>query len=618
MAALAQTPQSSTTALPALDGALKDGPSNAAVASQDPLRIVTTVATQLESALSTGDFDAAVQLFDDEGYWKDQIALHWDFKTVQGHAKIGSFLGDNGARARTLNNIQVEKPSAQFTAGIKGEQLVMAFFTFDTDVGKGRGVFRLRKSKNGSWRIFALYTTLQEIRGHEPKLGERRALGVEHGQHVGRKSWKDRRAEEKEYIDRSPEVLIVGAGQAGLSASARLKHLGVDALMIDANKRVGDNWRKRYDFLVLHDPIWYDHLPLLKFPPSHPVYTPKDKLADWFEFYASTLELNHWMETTIVKDSVAYDEAKKQWTVTVRRNTPDGVQERTLHPDHIIMATGHSGEPNMPAFKGADDFKGRLVHSSQHGSGAEFKGKKAIVIGCCNSGHDIAQDFYEQGADVTIVQRSSTYVMSSDSITEILFKGLYCEDGPPTEDADLMFVSTPNPVHQELHKEITAKIADFDKDLLSGLSNAGFKLDMGFDGSGFLMKYYRRGGGYYLDVGASKLIMDGKIKIKQGQEIDHLEPDGVVFADGHKLEADVIVCATGYQNMRTTARKIFGDKVADRLKLAWGLDDDEELSAMYRFSGHPRFYYMGGNLAHCRSYSLPLALQIQAQQLGMY
>ncbi|KAN0061774.1 hypothetical protein ACQY0O_005767 [Thecaphora frezii] len=614
MAALAQT-SPHTTSLPALDGGFKEAASPAPI--QDPLKVVTQMAYQLESALAAGDFDAAVQQFDDEGYWKDQIALHWDFKTVQGHAKIRSFLDDNAGRARTLKNIQIEKESAQLTAGIKKEQLVIAFFGFETEVGKGRGVFRLRKAKgSGLWKIFALYTTLTEIRGHEPTLGERRALGVDHGQHVGRKSWKARRAEEIEYYDRSPEVLIVGAGQAGLSVSARLKYLGIDALLIDTNSRIGDNWRKRYDFLVLHDPVWYDHLPLLKFPPSHPVYQPKDKLADWLEFYASTLELNHWMETSIVENSVVYDEAKKQWTVKVHRGPKS--EERTLHPDHIIMATGHSGEPNMPTFPDSDKFKGRIVHSSRHGSGAEFHGKKAIVIGCCNSGHDIAQDFYEQGANVTIVQRSSTYVMSSNSITEILFKGLYSEDGPPTEDADLLFVSTPNPVHHEQHKEITAKIAEFDKDLLAGLRKAGFNLDMGYDGSGFLMKYYRRGGGYYLDVGASKLIMDGKIKIKQGQEIDRFEEDGVVFADGHKLKADVVVCATGYQNMRTTAAKIFGKKVADRLKPAWGLDEDEELSAMYRNSGHPRFYYMGGNLAHCRSYSLPLALQIQAQQLGLY
>ena len=645
MAAVTQSGQA--TAIPGLDGNLKSaGP---APTAQDPLSLTTRMAAQLESALASGDLEAATQLFDEEGYWKDQIGLHWNFKTVQGHAALLSFLKQNRQRAVTLSNLQIEKESAQMVGGIGNDKLALAFFQFQTDLGSGRGVFRLREDKKGVWKvsqmstlsshfsvmyaqscrsvtdanslhaatqIYALYTTLQELKGHPARMGAHRPQGVDHGQHVGRISWRKKREQEIEYKDRSPEVLIVGAGQAGLSISARLKMLGVDALMIDANDRIGDNWRKRYEFLVLHDPVWYDSLPILPFPSCHPVFTPKDKLADWFEFYASALELNNWMSTTIVPGSVNYDEAKKQWTVKVRRGKNG--EERTLHPDHIVMATGHSGEPNIPKFPGAESFKGKIVHSSQHTTGGEFKGKKAIVVGCCNSGHDIAHDFYEQGADITIVQRSSTYVMSSDSINDILFKGLYCEGGPKTDDADLLFVSTPNAVHHEMHKAITAEIAEYDKELLDGLSKTNFKLDMGIEGSGFLMKYYRRGGGYYLDVGASQLIIDGKIKVKQGQQIDHFEPDGIVFADGDKRQADIVVLATGYLNMKTTARKIFGDKVADRLNDAWGVDQDGELGAMYRDSGHPRFYYMGGNLAHCRSYSLPLAIQIKAQQLGLY
>ena len=83
------------------------------------------------------------------------------------------------------------------------------------------------------------------------------------------------------------------------------------------------------------------------------------------------------------------------------------------------------------------------------------------------------------------------------------------------------------------------------------------------------MKYFQRGGGYYIDVGASQLIADGKIKIKQGQEITEVKPNGLLFADGSELPADEIVFATGYQNMRGTARKIFGDELADRVKVSF-------------------------------------------------
>jgi cation diffusion facilitator CzcD-associated flavoprotein CzcO len=176
--------------------------------------------------------------------------------------------------------------------------------------------------------------------------------------------------------------------------------------------------------IVLHDPVQYDHMPYLSFPANWPKFTPKDKLGDWFEFYASALELNVWTESEISASS--YDEKAKCWNVTISR--PSGTRE--LQPRHIILATGHSGEPNMPDID-TSKFKGDVIcHSSAFpGAKRDGTGRKAVVVGCCNSGHDIAQDFYEKGYDVTIVQRSSTYVMSSENGVELLLKGLYDEDG---------------------------------------------------------------------------------------------------------------------------------------------------------------------------------------------
>lgn len=65
--------------------------------------------------------------------------------------------------------------------------------------------------------------------------------------------------------------MLLGAGQGGLTVAARLKQLGVKTLIVDRNKRIGDNWRNRYHQLVLHDPVWYDHMPYLPFPENWPV-----------------------------------------------------------------------------------------------------------------------------------------------------------------------------------------------------------------------------------------------------------------------------------------------------------------------------------------------------------
>jgi hypothetical protein len=394
--------------------------------------------------------------------------------------------------------------------------------------------------------------------------------------------------------------------------------LNVETLVIDKNARVGDSWRQRYHQLVLHDPVWYDHMPYLNFPSHWPVFTPKDKIANFFEAYVNLLELNVWTGTTMV--SSVWDEDKKQWTIALERQKSDGTREmRTMRPCHVIQATGHSGKKNMTVIKGMDSFEGdRLCHSSEFpGANSESKGKRAVVIGSCNSGHDIAQDYYAKGYDITMVQRSSTCVMSSESITDIGLAGLYSEDGPPVDDADLWLMSLPTELFKSQQIGITKKQNARDVATLRGLERAGFKIDMGPGNAGLLFKYFQRGGGYYIDVGASQLIIDGEIKIKQGQEIVEVLPRGLLFADGSKLEADEIVFATGYQNMRTEARRIFGDAVADRIGDVWGFDTEGEMRTIWRRSGHPGFWVMGGNLALCRYFSRVLALQIKAQEEGL-
>lgn len=177
-------------------------------------------------------------------------------------------------------------------------------------------------------------------------------------------------------------------------------------------------------------------------------------------------------------------------------------------------------------------------------------------------------------------------------------------------------MSLPNPVLKRFHSDATEQMTRSDTPLLRGLMAAGFAIDSGPDGAGLFMKYLHRGGGYYIDVGAAQLIADGKIKIKQGQEIQCVKAHSIKFADNSELEADEIVFATGYQNMRETARKIFGNELADRVRDVWGYDEEGETRAMWRRSGHPGFWFFGGNLALCRFYSKLLALQIKALETG--
>lgn len=317
----------------------------------------------------------------------------------------------------------------------------------------------------------------------------------------------------------------------------------------------------------------------MKFPENWPTFTPKDKLADWFEIYASAMELNIWLGSTV--SSATFHDDTQSWSAAIARGNGE---TRTVKPQHIVFCTGHAGEPRIPSFPGQDTFKGKVYHGSQHKDATfqdNVKGKKAVIVGTGNSGHDIAQNYYENGAEVSMLQRRGTYVISAKTGLFMLHEGLYDEGGPPTEDADVFGQSLPIPIQFALNVGGTERIRQAEKELLDGLEKVGFKLDFGHDGSGIYRKYVTRGGGYYIDVGASQLIIDGKIKVVQSPDgIKGFEPDSLVLADGRKLKADVVVLATGYDNMRTTLRKALGDTIADRCKDVWDLDEEGEVNAV--------------------------------------
>ncbi len=559
---------------------------------------------RLTAALEAADVAGATALLSRDCWWRDLLALTWDLGVYHGHERVAAMLGEHLVPG-SVTNVRVV---TEFGPRYQGDadEMVEGFITFETPLGYGRGAVRLRR-EDGGWVAWTLMTELDDLRGHERRIGPHRSKGPRHEANRTR-NWRDERQEHLRYAGTDPDVVVLGAGQGGLAVAANLGLMGVDTLILEKSERVGDGWRKRYHSLVLHDPVWADALPYLPYPESWPVYCPKDKIADWFESYASAMELNVW--TSAEMTSSSYDEASGRWTLHVR--TPDG--ERELHPRDVILATGAAGEPKVPAVPGREQFPGVSYHSSQHSSATDWAGKKAVVVGACNSGHDIAQDLYEAGADVTLVQRSSTHIISQEHGIPAIFGSNFVEGGPPTKYADLLAAGTPWPLVLEMAKEGVKATAEKDAELLGALEAAGFKLNDGPDGTGLMGYALAYGGGYYIDVGASRLIADGKIKLAQGSGLAAFTPDGIRLEDGRTLQADLVVLATGYQNMRETARRLFGDQVADRLPLVLGIGEDGEIGGLYRRTGHPAFWYMGGPLAWVRIYAKHLALQITAKQ----
>ncbi|ORM02952.1 flavin-containing monooxygenase [Prescottella equi] len=541
-------------------------------------------------------------------WWRDLLAFTGDLRSLHGAERIGAVLDVGRAQQVSGERLDPAAPPV-LLPGAAGAGSIQLLFRFDTRLGHVRGVARLVVD-GGAWRARNLLTALDSLAGREAAIGTRRPEGTEMpADRV--EYWSARRERELDCRDGDPDVLVIGAGHSGLALAAQLGVLGVRTLLVDRADRVGDNWRSRYDSLVLHDAVWSNHLPLLPFPANWPVFTPKDKMGDWLEIYSRAMELDVWNRTEVVEST--FDPDRRRWNVVVDR---DGTR-RTLHPQHVVLATGLSGtEPVMPAFTGADDFAGELLHSSAYRTDPARRGTRVVVIGTGNSGHDIAQDLQEAGAEVTLVQRGPTHVVSGQALAE---RGrLRYGEETSTEVADLLDAATArlDPQFVAGLRMGVGMLAEHDRELLDGLTARGFTHDGGPDGTGVMMLFLTRNGGYYIDVGASPMIVDGRIGLVSGT-IERLDADGLVMSDGTRVPADTIVCATGFRGILDTARRVLGDAVADACGPVWGLDDEGELRSVWRRSGHDRFWIHGGNFMLVRNYSKYLALQIQADLAGV-
>jgi putative flavoprotein involved in K+ transport len=580
-----------------------------------PTARMTAFLGKFEAALAAGDIDAAAAMFAGESYWRDLVAFTWNIKTMEGRDQVRDML------SHCLNQV---KPRdwrvAEGEIVTEADGVLESWISFETEIARGYGLIRLKDCL-----IWTLLTTMAELKGHEEKAGFTRPLGARHGVNPGAKTWKELRDEEAQKLgyDTHPYVLVVGGGQGAIGLGARLRQLGVPTIIVEKNERPGDSWRKRYKSLCLHDPVWYDHLPYIDFPKNWPVFSPKDKIGDWLEMYAKVMELNYWTKTTA--KSAKFDPKKKEWTVVVDR---DG-KTVSLYPKQLVFATGMSSKPNLPKFKGMETFKGEQHHSSAHPGPDAFKGKTVVVIGSNNSAHDICAALYEAGVDVTMVQRSSTHVVRSDTLMDLGLGDLYSEravrSGMTTAKADLVFASLPYGILAAVQKPLYAKIRERDADFYQGLEKAGFKLDYGEDESGLFMKYLRRGSGYYIDVGASQLIIDGKVKLVSGQ-VEEITPHGVKLDNGKEIPADVIVYATGYNSMNGWVADICGEEMADKVGKVWGLGSNTkkdpgpwegEPRNMWKPTQQEALWFHGGNLHQSRHYSQFLALQLKARLEGV-
>ena len=311
-----------------------------------PARLAETWLTAFNARFAAGDAAALAAVFENDSHWRDIVAFTWDMVTVSGAAAIAEKLlagaTARGARAFTLDAERC--PPRQVARA--GAQVVEAIVAFETEVGRCEGLlrFRLDSEENGQpARLWSLLTALRHIDGHDEETIREGRQEPAFQRNFHGPNWLDQRQDKAKFADRDPAVLVVGGGHAGLSAAACLGQLGLDTLVIDREKRIGDNWRLRYHGLKLHNQITSNTMPYLNFPKGWPTYIPKDKPPIGWN---STSRRWRSILTETTLTGARWDDAGGRWVATIE--TADGTRE--MRPRHIVMATSVSGTPKLPKF----------------------------------------------------------------------------------------------------------------------------------------------------------------------------------------------------------------------------------------------------------------------------
>ena len=306
------------------------------------------------------------------------------------------------------------------------------------------------------------------------------------------------------------DIVIVGGGPAGLSTAGALKAIGLEAVVLDKDDRIGGSWMRRYERLHLHTVRTYSGLAHYPIPRHYPKYIPKDQYAQYLQDYAGHFDLKCILNSQVRKVRSAGD-----------GQDPDLIVETeggTLHSRAVVIATGQFGEPLLPKWPGLEEYKGRVIHSSGYKTGRDYAGQRVLVIGVGNSGAEIAADLAEQGASfVAISIRTPPSIVPRD------------------------FLGTPTQVFGILMSSLPPRIADRIGYTLARVA-LGDLTRYGLERPAWLPFTARRIP--VIDVGFIKEVRNGNVKVRPN--IERFTRTGVVYVDGRQEAFDEVVAATGF------------------------------------------------------------------------
>ncbi len=311
--------------------------------------------------------------------------------------------------------------------------------------------------------------------------------------------------------DTAPDVLIVGAGPAGLASAAELGRRGISALVLERGEFVATSWRGRYDRLRLNTSRWMSNLPHARYSRTAGLFPSRDHVVGYLEDYAAHNSIE--IRTGTIVERVDRDD--HYWTLTTSAGQ--------MTSAHLIIATGHQHTPSIPAWPGREHFSGRLLHSAEYRNPHEFHGADVLVVGPGCSGMEIANDLADGGASrVRVAIRTQPNIILRQA-------------GP-----------LPGDVPATLMYRLPLKIGDRQTRLVRRLT-IGDLSEYGLvpPKEGIMSRLHREGKApAILDKPVIDAIKQRSIEIVAA--VDSFDATGVVLADRTRLEPHAVIAATGY------------------------------------------------------------------------
>jgi putative flavoprotein involved in K+ transport len=311
------------------------------------------------------------------------------------------------------------------------------------------------------------------------------------------------------FVEPQPDVVIIGAGPAGLATAGALRRAGIRAVVLERAPELGASWRNHYDRLHLHTVRWLSGLPGLPIPAQEGRWVSRDGVVRYLERYAA----HHLIEIRTGAPVSSIERAGHRWLVS----SPDGDRE----PRHVVVATGYNHTPNIPDWAGRDSFRGDLIHAGSYRNGEAYAGRDVLVVGAGNTGAEIAVDLAEHGAGrVRLAFRTPPHILRRElggvpaQLTGVLMRRL------PARLADALI--------EPVRRRVIPDLSDH------GLPDPG---------PGVYARA-KRGEVPILDVGLIDAVRAGRVEPVRG--VIGFDGPRALLADGSAIEPEVVIVATGY------------------------------------------------------------------------